>query len=451
MQRTRTWRTRVWVALGLVLCLALMLETRAPSAQERQPLPSTVAKNFEVVGHTLVGERPVFKLAIQTVNGRWYLYGGSAYHRGWSILDVTDPSSPKVVKFVPGPDNTSTVQMDWAEGRMITPLSAIIPNRGGNDFTKPNEGGFYIWDTTDPVNPKKLGHWKANGTHRNYYDGKRYVHAAASLPGFQGNIYVIVDISNPANPVEVSRWWYPGQQITGGEKSTEVEGRGAGHHGPAMPVGNLVYLAYGSAGVIVLDISDISRPKMVGQFKTTPPFTGGIPTHTVLPLADRKIAIVNSEAIQESCDEGPLLAGILDISDPTKMSMLSYLPHPVPPPGVPFRDFCDKGGRFGPHNVPQHLHAKAAQKQGDILFQTWFNAGLRAFDIADPRQPKEVGYFVPEPTKRYGPLPFNRLVTNFEDVLVDARGNIYCSDRNSGIWVVRYTGPKAQQITDSSH
>ena len=40
------------------------------------------------------------------------------------------------------------------------------------------------------------------------------------------------------------------------------------------------------------------------------------------------------------------------------------------------------------------------------------------------------------PKKRRGPLP-THLVTQFEDVLVDARGYIYCTDKNHGLFVLR--------------
>jgi len=41
---------------------------------------------------------------------------------GWSILDVTDPTAPEYVGFVPGPENTWTIQIQVAEGKMITAL-----------------------------------------------------------------------------------------------------------------------------------------------------------------------------------------------------------------------------------------------------------------------------------------------------------------------------------------
>jgi len=115
----------------------------------------------------------------------------------------------------------------------------------------------------------------------------------------------------------------------------------------------------------------------------------------------------------------------------------------LPPPGYPLADFCDKG-RFGPHNHATTIQwNRFVEKQGDLVYLTYFTAGLRIYNIADPRAPKEVGYFIPpDPVKRYGPRPAGGLVVNTEDALIDTRGYIYITDRNQGVWILRYTGPK---------
>jgi hypothetical protein len=48
-----------------------------------------------------------------------------------------------------------------------------------------------------------------------------------------------------------------------------------------------------------------------------------------------------------------------------------------------------------------------------------------------------VAYFVPpDPRERRGPLP-TKLVCSSEDVLVDARGVIYMSDKNHGVYLLK--------------
>jgi hypothetical protein len=50
------------------------------------------------------------------------------------------------------------------------------------------------------------------------------------------------------------------------------------------------------------------------------------------------------------------------------------------------------------------------------------------------------GWFIPpQPSKRAGPLPRD-LVTQSEDVLVDTRGYVYVTDKQWGLWILRYTG-----------
>jgi hypothetical protein len=59
--------------------------------------------------------------------------------------------------------------------------------------------------------------------------------------------------------------------------------------------------------------------------------------------------------------------------------------------------------------------------------------GLRIYDIKNPRLPKEVGWFIPPtPTKRYGPLPYDKLVSQTEDVLVDRPSTFMLPTRTGG-------------------
>jgi hypothetical protein len=114
---------------------------------------------------------------------------------------------------------------------------------------------------------------------------------------------------------------------------------------------------------------------------------------------------VNSEAIRENCQEPLNQASIVDITDMSKPRLIALLPLPLPPPGAPYKSFCEKGGRF------------------------------------DPTAPREVGYFVPpDPKRRIGTFPQNKLVAQTEDVLVDSRGYIYITDKNQGLFILKYTG-----------
>jgi hypothetical protein len=386
-------------------------------------------------------------MAIKKVNGRWYLYMGHLWHYGWSIVDVTDPREPKFLKTVPGPGNTWTIQMTLHDNIMITALEKSSLAWGA-DPNKPNEEGILIWDISDPVNPRQLSHWKtgATGTHRNSYPGGKYAYLSAAVPGFSSNILVILDISDPAHPKEAGRWWMPGQ------KAGEAKPEGPeGFHGPAniSPDGKMASMAY-SPAVVNLDISDAANPKLIGKLNFSPPFNAaGAPSlHSVLPLWDRNLLHVNSEAIAERCNEALNFAGLIDNRNPARPRLISLFPVPIPPKGAPYKNFCEKGGRFGPHNVNQEIHLPDVEKPGNLIYLTYFNAGLRIYDIKDPLLPAESGWFIPpQPSERAGPLPRD-LVTQTEDVLVDTRGYIYVTDKQWGLWILRYTGSDQPAATD---
>jgi hypothetical protein len=394
-------------------------------------------KNFELIGYHDLEGNPGIKMAMQVVNDRWYLYLGHFWTSGWSILDVTDPSKPQYCKFVQGPKNAWTCQAQVADGIMVTGLERV-PDWWGGKPDQPFEEGVYIWDVKDPVNPKWLSHFKTGGigTHRNHWDGGRYVHLAAAAPGFEGYIYRILDIIDPAKPVEIGRWWLPEQWNAGGAKCPKYW---MYLHGPAYPEGDRAYLGYGGAGLVILDISDITLPKLVSRLDFHPPLGSFLAAHTALPLPRRKLVLVSSEAIEENCKEALNYAGIVDISDEKNPRLISLFPIPEPPPGSPYKNFGEKGGRFGPHNfhIPQRLPHR--EDRDDRIYLTYFNAGLRVYDISDPYLPKEIAYYVPpDPKERRGVLP-KTLVAQSEDVVVDRRGFSYVTDKNHGLHILRCT------------
>ena len=90
---------------------------------------SGFAKNIELIGYHDLNGKPGFQMAMQEVGGKYYLYVAHFKSSGWSILEVTDPASPRFVKFVPGPDlaGQGTVKIQVADGLMITSLGGHLP------------------------------------------------------------------------------------------------------------------------------------------------------------------------------------------------------------------------------------------------------------------------------------------------------------------------------------
>jgi len=343
--------------------------------------------------------------------------------------------------------------------------------------------GLYIFDVkTDPENPKFLSHW-ATGfpggqVHRFYYDGGRYVHVSASTRGFAGQIYRIIDIKDPEKPVEVGRWWRQEQWLQGitkpeveaylKSKFAQIPGVWTGLHGSPYVKGNLAYCTWGAAGMIILDISDVTLPQLVGQLKHNPPFAGGwcgAWCHTIVPLSKRPYAIMTSEGerfplftkeILKGRPQPMALFGIVDVSDPANPTLISTFPYPEVPKGFPYTNFNECGlgcqGPFGPHNLHEPHNNPILEDNNNKIYCCYFHAGLRIYDITDPYIPKEIAYFIPPNPKKWlygipvepgtfnlGAIPPGPALAIAEDVIVDNRGNIFMDTFHDGLYVLRCT------------
>jgi hypothetical protein len=79
---------------------------------------------------------------------------------------------------------------------------------------------------------------------------------------------------------------------------------------------------------------------------------------------------------------------------------------------------------------------------------TFFNAGVRALDVRDPFNVKEIGYYIPATTANtdrrcvgQGADERCKIAIQSNNVEVDDRGYVYVADRaNTGLHIVELTG-----------
>jgi hypothetical protein len=157
--------------------------------------------------------------------------------------------------------------------------------------------GFRVWDISDIANPRLISHVKTGGVGVHRFDvDENYAYISTGMEGYGGNILINYDARDPARIHEVSRWWLPGQHIAGGEKPEGAFDAWHLHH--AMRCGDQLWAGCFSAGLRVIDISDVGKPRTVGAYSYHPPI--GDPTHTVLrvprPLGGREVAVAIDEA-----------------------------------------------------------------------------------------------------------------------------------------------------------
>jgi hypothetical protein len=420
-----------------------------------------LASNVRRIGHiTLPGGGQV------VVDGDFAYVGHMDPPNGTTILDVSDPAKPKIVSRITLRDAYSHTHKVRVVGDLMftnyeqfdrhflrkgdalprareklqaslgrapadDELAAEIGGVKGADIATLDaarergygDGGFCIYDISDKVNPKLLCHKKTYGFGVHRFDvDENYAYMSTEMEGYIGNILVVYDYRDPADPKEVSRWAMPGQHLAGGEKPTWQGYRNRLHH--AMRVGDELWASCWHAGLRVIDASDIKNLKCIGEYDYHPPIPE--PTHTVLPLAQpidgRRIAVVVDE--EHSGKARGQLHGFMwtldvtDLNDIKPLAIWDLSEMDSPYSRAP-------GGRFGAHQYREKLDST-------LVYLTWFSGGLRIVDVADPVNPKEVGFFIPEPVDGNASPQSN-------DVDVGENGLIYLLDRFAGFDILEFT------------
>ena len=336
---------------------------------------------------------------------------------GTSLYDVSDPRNPRQLARIEMPEGWHSHKVRARDGVMI-----VNHETNGATAGEGFSGGLTIYDVANPSAPRLITKWETGGAgvHRYDFDG-RYAYVSATAEGYVGYIVVILDLIDPAHPREVSRWWIPGQWKAGGEVYPWDDFVTPKCHHP-LRVGDRLYVSYWHHGFYILDISDLTKPKMVGHDKRSPAFPH--PTHTCLvvpqKLKGRDIMVVADEDVAQLRPSAPAFAWVYDIS-------VESLPTPIATINVPG---LDKDGATQPKMTG--CHQPSERFNGTIIPFAWFAQGLQVFDVADPFAPKRVAHFLPDPAAGQ-----ERASSN--DVTIDGRGLVYLIDRIRGVEILELT------------
>ncbi len=400
--------------------------------------------------------------------GQVRVEGGYAYvghmdaPNGTTIIDVSDPRAPKIVSKVMMDDPWShshkvrvcgdlmivnheqnkrhfhrkgegliefSAQMQTREKRdptdaelaaflEVTP--ADIPTLRESAKRGYHDGGFRIYDIKDRANPRLLCHQRTHGFGVHRFDiDESYLYMSTEMPGFVGNILVVYDYSDPTKPVEVGRWWMPEQENFDNARPTWKGYQKRLHH--TQRVGNELWASCWHSGFRVIDATDITAMKTIGSFDYHPPSKH--PTHTIKPLlapiGGRRYAIAADEEHAHKKGQLPAHLWVFDVTDLSDIRYAATF-HV----GELDSPYAASGGRFG-------LHQYAETFYDNTVFCAWFAGGLRAVDLSNPKDPTEVGHFIPTPTGGH-PAPQSN------DVYVDDRGLVYLLDRLEGLDILEF-------------
>ncbi len=367
------------------------------------------AATLEPVGHlALPGGGQI------VVDGPYAYVGHMAPPYGTSILDVADPANPRVLAQLNIPGNIHSHKVRVAGDVMLVNHERFPED----DRTGARDVGLKIFDIADRRRPREMAFFRTagRGVHRFDLQGT-HAFLSTEWPGFRSNILLIVDFADPAHPGVAGQWSFPGQEASASPEPLPID------HWVhlALARGDRAYAACGHAGVMIVDISNLSRPRTVSAICWDPPYAP--PTHTFLPvphlIRDRRFAVVTDEDVTDDVlEDPPAFMWVLDITDETR-------PVPVATYQVPHDGLVVPGARFGAHQPWEHI------REDNIVFLAWFSGGVRAVDISDPYRPREVAAYVP-------PAGRGRRAVQTNDIFVDRRGFVYAIDRYEGLSVLEF-------------
>lgn len=276
---------------------------------------------------------------------------------GIRVIDISDPTSPEQVAFIPAKPGTrnNDVKVAHLETRHFTGEILVASNEPCNaPFnprqnatgmpTIPGQGGLAIWDVTDPTKPRAL---KQNffkfGVHNTFI--WQQGDSAYMMVVDDDNVQDvhIVDITKPQAPKEIA---VTGQLDWPDLDSSEIEGPAVFLHDVWVQEnadGDMIaYLSYWDAGLVLLDVSDPADPVFLGDSTyPVPDVLSGLPPegngHVAAPTEDGRVAILGDE------DFGKFSVFAVTSEGSFKVGLAQFGPDPLtsfPAPG----DIINTGG-----------------------------------------------------------------------------------------------------------
>ena len=377
-----------------------------------KPIQYAIAKR----GGSTLGERWNTTLIGRWANGPCYavaVVGKIAYFGNGGYLEIVDFSNP-----------ANPVEL----GKALTPsVVAGVAVTGNHAYVVNGWHGLRIIDISDPSSPREVGYFDTGGYAEAVAVSGSYACVAYYEPYYEHGLrdkygLRIIDISNPSSPREV------------GYFST-----GSRTQGIAVS-GSYAYLATDKHGLRIVDISNPSSPKEVGYFDSGGRARGVAVRETYAYVADyddgSRVTDISNPSNQ---DRFLLFPGgklhVVDISNPSRPRQVGCFRTGGEAYGVAVggRYAYMADGLHGLRIIrvsnpsrPREVgyfrtggEALGVAVSGSYAYLANHQAGLRVIDISNPSKPREVGYF------DTGGLPWGVAVSGSYAYLADGEDGLY--------------------------
>jgi len=320
------------------------------------------------------------------------------------FLDVTDPLNPIYKGFL----STNAGSNYWRDVKVYNNHAFIVA-----DIVGPH--GMQVFDltrlrsvasppedfTADTVFTAGFGGSTIGSCHNIVINEAKAVAYLVGCNSANGGGPIMIDISDPTNPVAVGQ--YTADGYTHDAQVVTYDGPDADHIGKEILIGS------NETKVVVLDVTNPASPTKISEVT----YSNTAYTHQGWFSDDKKYFLVGDEEDEQNFGNTSRTI----IFDFTDLDNLNY------------------------HS--QFLGAKAAidhnlYVKGNLVFQANYRSGLRVLDIADINNITEVGSFDTYPENDNA--SFNGAWSVYPYL---ASGNILISDIDRGFFIVRKSGTLA--------
>ncbi len=398
---------------------------------------------------------------------------------GILIVDISDPTAPAVVGEIGPPHagnlNETTRELRvWPQQKLLIVANfacstTIHSCPGGGAAVTP---AFRFFDLSDPLHPAFLSEWnpkQANGDIRTPHEfylwqdpgepGRALLWISTPTTSTDPNRanLLIADISQVPTgepPVLIAQGNWNDKIVPGspqGVPNVQL------HSMTPTPDGTVTHLAYLAAYFLIIDTAEVAEEtfpsgtvvdlndNLLTPAENRPAWVNSNPGHSAVPFVGRPYSLITDEVYgtfalpTHGCPWGWVHS--LDVTDPAHPTVVGEYRIPedsCPPPSAADQDRTS----YAAHNPTI---------TDNLALITWHSGGLQVLDISNPVVMTQAGWFSPTPLSSVAnedpalSMGDNKVVMWSFPIIKD--GLIYVTDLRNGLYVLRYTGPRASEIS----
>ena len=406
-----------------------------------------------------------------------YLYvgsrtDGSGTHEnaGVLVVDIEEPSMPQVVNQIGPPlhgipGETSRELRVWTKQRLLLVLSmrCDVPTHGCSGASVEPLIRFYDLTGERAAAPELIATYAPSRMPHEMYlwtDGPKraFLYLSTWKSGAAGADLIVTDISRAREGefTEIVEW-NGNQRFSSTFRSQNVVRL---HSMSVSSDGTRTYVAYQGAGFFVLDSSDVANGVEDPELRLRTPvgsqaIWGNPGAHSAVKVPGRTLALVTDEVYgnrpgggfqSRGCPWGwTRLIDIADESAPAVVGEYKIRQNEL--------DYCETEEGQDPQNTwfTSYSSHNPTLVGPDLAFITWHSGGLHAVSLADPTAPERVGVYLPEPLENVATedpvLSSGRPKVVMWSYPLIRKGLLYVVDIRNGLYVLRYTGPGAKEVS----